>query len=460
MEKKIVENGVHDYTEADSYRYPTQPEVLKHLHWFRGLKLGFMMHWAPCCQLGTFESWPLSDGDGDWARKDLESMEGEALKEMYWNTNRTFQPVHFKPEDFAVLAKECGFRYLLFTTKHHDGFCMFDTETTDYKITAPDCPFHTSPYADVTASLYEAFRKEGLAISVYFSKPDWHNDDYWHKDFGPAPTRNVNYRIADHPELWDRFVDYTHRQLWELGSKYGKIDVLWLDGGWVRPNNQEQDIRLSEIVGKLRETTQPHLIVSDRTVGGEFENFVTPEKNVPDHVIPIPWETCIPLGNHFSFHYTDNYKSGRELVRLLLDVVSKGGNLALNLTPQPNGLLPEPAIRSVRELGAWLSVFGVGIYETQLQKPYFTGNLKYTGKAGAVYAFYLYDAYPKLPGSMTLQSEKCVLRVTSLRTGQNLPFHQEGDSVTVKTGEISMVGAQFAEGFEMATEKEGNGRKA
>ena len=115
-----------------------------------------------------------------------------------------------------------------------------------------------------------------MAISVYFSKPDWHCDDYWHRDFGTAPTRNVNYSIQEYPQLWDRFVSYTHRQLEELGSDYGKIDCLWLDGGWVNKDNLNQDIRLGEIVEKLRKGPQPHLIVCDRTVGGEYENIVTP----------------------------------------------------------------------------------------------------------------------------------------------------------------------------------------
>ena len=278
MKKEIVTNGVHTYTAAEQYVPPKEPEVQAHVKWFMGLKLGFMMHWAPGCQLGTMESWPLSDGDASWSQADVDWTDIETFKQQYINANKTFNPVKFRPDKWAQLAEECGFKYLLFTTKHHDGFCMFDTATTDYKITDPSCPFHTSPYADITRSLYEEFRKRGMAISVYFSKPDWHCDDYWHRDFGTAPTRNVNYSIQEYPQLWDRFVSYTHRQLEELGTDYGKIDCLWLDGGWVNKDNLNQDIRLGEIVEKLRKGPQPHLIVCDRTVGGEYENIVTPEK--------------------------------------------------------------------------------------------------------------------------------------------------------------------------------------
>lgn len=377
MQTKLLKDGVHGYTQEDRYVPPKEKEVQEHLKWFMGLKLGFMMHWAPGCQIGTLESWPLSDQDGSWSQADVDWTDIETFKQQYIDANKTFNPVRFRPDHMAELAKECGFQYLLFTTKHHDGFCMFDTQTTDYKITDPSCPFHTSPYADVTRCLYDEFRKRGMAISVYFSKPDWHSDDYWHRAFGPAPTRNVNYSVEEHPDLWERFVSYTHAQLEELGTRYGKIDCLWLDGGWVNPDNLGQDIRLGEIVGKLRSTTQPHLIVCDRTAGGEFENIVTPEKELPDAALSIPWEICTPVGQRFSFHYTDTFKSGRQLVHLLLDVISKGGNLALNVAPQPNGALPEGAVASLRELGRWLRIHGEGIYQTAAAAPYSIRNIRY-----------------------------------------------------------------------------------
>lgn len=398
------------------------PEVQAHIKWFMGLKLGFMMHWAPGCQLGTLESWPLSDGDASWSQVDVDWTDIETFKQQYINANKTFNPVKFRPDKWAQLAEECGFKYLLFTTKHHDGFCMFDTATTDYKITAPSCPFHTSPYANITRSLYEEFRKRGMAISVYFSKPDWHCDDYWHRDFGTAPTRNVNYSIQEYPQLWDRFVSYTHRQLEELGNDYGKIDCLWLDGGWVNKDNLNQDIRLGEIVEKLRKGPQPHLIVCDRTVGGEYENIVTPEKQVPEEPLFIPWETCTTVGEKFSFHYTDHFKSGRQLVHLLLDIVSKGGNLALNLAPQPDGELPAGAVASLRDMGRWLRMHGEGIYETDIIKPYFERNVKYTAKNNIRYAFYLYDDCVRLPLRVYLTATEDIKSVRLMRTGPGNSF--------------------------------------
>lgn len=447
MSKKIVENGVHTYTEEAHYVPTDNPVVQEHIDWFMGLKLGLMMHWSPGCQLGTYESWPLSDGDGDWSQVDVDWTDMNTFKEQYINSNRTFNPVKFRPDKMAKLAADCGFRYLLFTTKHHDGFCMFDTDTTDYKITDPSCPFHTSPYADIVGSLYSAFRKEGLAISTYFSKPDWHSDSYWHKEFGEAPTRNVNYDIEKHPELWEEYVQFTHKQITELATNYGKIDVLWLDGGWVNKDNLGQDIRLEELVEKLRNTTQPHLIACDRCVGGPYENIITPEKQVPENALSVPWETCTTLGQKFSFHYTDTFKSGRELVHLLLDIVSKGGNLALNVAPQPDGALPAPAVASMKELGRWLSIFGDGIYETSIVPPYFEERIKYTGKQGAVYGFYLYDEKPVLPGILNLTIEQKVKEVRSMRTGEKLSHTYKDGKLAIETKTLPIENAFFAEGF-------------
>lgn len=447
MKKEMIQDGVHSYTEEECYVPPKEKAVQEHLDWFMGLKLGLMMHWAPGCQLGTLESWPLSDGDGSWSQADVDWTDIETFKQQYIDANRTFNPVRFRPDRWAELAEECGFKYLLFTTKHHDGFCMFDTQTTDYKITDPSCPFHTSPWADITRSLYDEFRKRGMAISVYFSKPDWHSDDYWHRAFGTAPTRNVNYSIEEHPEMWERFVSYTHRQIEELGTRYGKIDCLWLDGGWVNPDNQGQDIRLGEIVNKLRSGPQPHLIVCDRTVGGEFENIVTPEKEIPERPMNIPWETCTTVGDRFSFHYTDNFKTGRQLVHLLLNVVSRGGNLALNVAPQPDGALPAGAVASLRDLGRWMRIHGEGIYNTTIAEPYFIRNIRYTAKGDTRYIFYLYEDCAALPLKLHLQFSGKAHKIRLMRTGQEVPFEQHEGELLLDTSAIDRNTAFYADCF-------------
>ncbi len=449
IEEKIA-HGVHDYLSPEDYVEPDILEVKQNLKAFTGYKLGFMMHWMPGSQIGTYESWPLSDGDGVWSQEDLTWDTIENCKKDYLETNKTFNPIKFNPEHWAELAAECGFKYLLFTTKHHDGFCMFDTKTTNYKITDESCPFHKNKNADIVRALYEAFRAKGLAISTYFSKPDWHSNYYWNDDFGTAKTRNVNYDIAEHPELWEKYIEFCHEQIRELTTNYGKIDCLWLDGGWVNKDNLHQDFKLGDIVSEIRNTTQPHMLVCDRMCGGEFENFITPEQTVPKQAINVPWETCITIGDAFSFRYADDYKTGRELVHLLLDVVSKGGNLALNIAPQPDGLLPTKAVKSIKDMGAWLKIYGEGIYGTSLSAPYFEKNLRYTRKEDAQYAFYLFedsDTLPKTFDITVIGGE--VKSVTSLRSGDEIRFRQTENTVTLYMANLHTANSFIAEGFKI-----------
>lgn len=448
--KTLITDGTHNFTDETSYIPPESPAVREHLEWFRTLKLGFMVHWSPVTQLGINTSWPLSDGDRSWSQRDIDWVDRiDEFKEQYWTLNQTFNPIRFQPDKWASLAKECGFKYLLFTTKHHDGFCMFDTKTTDYRITHPDCPFSRHKYANVTKALFDAFRAQGLAISAYFSKSDWHSDAYWHRSFGAAPTRNVNYDVNEYPELWEEFVQYTHQQFRELTSEYGKIDTLWLDGGWVRPDNGGQDIRLEEIVEEIRNTTQPHLIVCDRTVGGAYENIVTPEQTIPERPMNIPWEANLTIGSSFSFRYDDVCKSTGEIVRIFIDVLSKGGNLALNITPRPDGELPRNMVHRLRQLGRWVALNNEGIYGTTISECKSVPGRKicYTHKEDKEYLFYLYEEDPYLPRHIVATVPMGIKSIRLLRTGDAIPFTQEGDQVVLDTGSVSMMGAEYADCF-------------
>lgn len=448
-----IKNGVHDYTDESRYVYPKAPEVREHLEWFRGLKLGLMMHWMPSCQFGSYESWPLSEDSVSWSREDIDWTDDMKLAmQQYKDCNKTFNPFKFRPDQWARLAKDCGFKYLLFTTKHHDGFCMFDSKYSDYRITAEDCPFHTSEQADIVKSMFDAFRKEGLAISAYFSKPDWHSPYYWSPDFPEPQTRNVNYSIGEHPEIWEKFTEYTHNQLTEICSNYGKVDVLWLDGGQVRPDNNGQDIRLGEVVEKIRSTTQPHLIVCDRTVGGEYENIITPEGGVPAEAMDVPWEACIPIGNHFAFHYDDRCKEPRELVHMFLEIISKGGSLALNVTPRPDGKLPADQVHAMRCMGRFLNTNAEGIYGTKIAPCRPDREYLYTAKENCIYLFYQYKEHPYLPPRLYPDVSGRVKKVTLLRTGQEIPFCMEKGKLLLQTSQADLNGAEYADCFRIELE--------
>ena len=377
-----------NFTDADRYVAPEESEVIKKLEWFKDQKLAFMVHWGVYSQLGMCESWPISDGDAYWSRTAYTwEPDGKKFRQQYFDMNRTFNPIRFDPDEWASFAKAAGFRYFIFTTKHHDGFCMFDSKYSPYKITAPDCPFHTNPRANVAKQLFDAFRKQGIAIAPYFSKPDWHCPWYWAEgqEKPVAFNRNPTYDPKAKPEIWNRFVEFVHAQLTEIAEDYGPVDILWLDGGQVRPSNG-QDIRLDALAKKLRQKN-PGLIFADRTVGGKFENYITPEQTLPSKPLNVPWESCISIGNGFAYGFDDDYKPPRELVKLLINVVTRGGNLALNLGAQPDGRLPRKGMQAALGLGRWLERYGEAIYGTRAAVSGMESRgWGFTRKGGAVYA--------------------------------------------------------------------------
>ena len=423
--------GVHNYSKEDKYVKPTDPQILERLEWFMDQKLGIMMHWAPYSQMGIVESWAMSDEDCKWSRKDVDWIFNPAeFKKEYWALNKTFNPVRFLPEAWAKLAVETGFKYLTFTTKHHDGFCMYDSKYSNYKVTAPDCPFSKHKYADVCKVLFDAFRKQGLGIAAYFSKADWNEKSYWQHDRNSR--RGPTYDPKDDPKLWERFVSYTHGQILELVENYGRLDVLWFDAGWVCAA-EGQDIKIEELIAKARKI-QPWVLSADRTVGGTCEDFVTPEQTVPTEPMTIPFESNVTMGTSFSFKYDDEYKSARQLIHLLVDVVCKGGNLSLNVGPMPDGRLPKPAIERMRAIGEWIGARGEAIYGTRPQAPYRAGKFGFTQKGGKKYAIYLRDSDCAIA---VMPFDEKIVKINELTTGREVRFEraENGYALTLPDGD-------------------------
>jgi alpha-L-fucosidase len=296
----------------------------------------------------------------------------------------------------------------VFTTKHHDGFCMFDTATTEYKITAPDVPFHMNPKANVAKSLFDAFRARDFGIGAYFSKADWHTPDYWSPRWA-TPTRNNNYDVGKYPEMWKRFVEFTQKQIDEITSQYGRIDLMWLDAGWVNAQDHPdakaygmevpwaQDIDMPRLAATARRN-QPGIILVNRADGGPYEDYRTPEQTVPRHPLPYPWETCMTMGDSWSWDPHDKYKSPRELVHTLVEIVAKGGNLLLGIGPQGDGELPATALDRLKAIGEWMQVNGSAIHASHAVAPYQEGPFRFTQlKDGSVNAIYLADADAHAP---------------------------------------------------------------
>jgi len=417
------------------------PFVQQRIDQWQDLKLGLLMHWGPYSQWGIVESWSICAEDEDWCRRSMDNYTD--YKAAYEKLQTTFNPVQFDPERWARAARDAGMRYVVFTTKHHDGFSMFDTRLTDYRITSPKTPFSRHARADVTKAIFDAFRAQQFKVGTYFSKPDWHSPDYWWPNFA-TPDRNPNYDIKKYPERWRRFVDFTHGQIRELMTRYGAIDILWLDGGWVRPRTdaeirsiisrpdynfarvQSQDIDMRRLVANSR-ATQAGLIVVDRDVPGVYQNYLTPEARVPEKPLPYPWEVPMPMAQSWSFVPNDTYKSSRQLIQMLVDVVAKGGNLLLNIGPGPDGAWHDAAYDRLAALGAWMRVNSEAIYNTRPIAPFMAGQMRFTqAKDGTTYAIYLSrEGEQALPRDITVADFVPTPGATITLIGTNRTFQWE-----------------------------------
>ena len=437
---------VHEMSKK--YQLPEDSAVQKKLLQWQDLKFGLFMHWGTYSQWGVVESWSICPEDEGWTqRKGPYGDTYNGYKQAYENLQTTFNPLKFDPEKWVKAAKYAGMKYVVFTTKHHDGFCMFDTKQTDYKITSTKTPFSASLKSNVTKEIFKAFGQENFMIGAYFSKPDWHSPYYWWPYF-PPKDRNVNYDPAKHPERWRQFTDYTYNQISELMTGYGKVDILWLDGGWVRPKNTidttvdwqrtikyDQDINMPKIAGMAR-SYQPGLIIVDRTVTGQYENYTTPEQQVPDAPLDHPWETCMTMGNSWSYVPGDHYKSADQIIQLLVKIVSRGGNLLMNIGPSPEGDWDPEAYDRLKAIGDWMSINSEGIYASKPFAPYSDGNIYYTKAKdkNIVYAFILADDHhTKLPGEIAiiLPGVKKVKTVKLLGNTSKLKWRSDSKGITV-----------------------------
>lgn len=420
--------------EDERYVPETNPLVLQKLDEWQDIKFGLLMHWGTYSQWGIVESWSICPEDYGWCerKKGANPQDYFAYKKEYEDLKKTFNPVKFDPEKWAQAAQAAGMRYVVFTTKHHDGFSMFDSKYTDYKVTDSECAFNNNPKANITKEIFDAFRAKDMWIGAYFSKPDWNHKNYWDPYF-PPQDRNVNYDPTLYPEKWESYVQFTHNQLLELATDYGNIDILWLDGGWVKKRDKQnldenyaekftenksgngfikhrivsQDIRMDEIVEKLRKK-QPGLIVVDRAVYGKNQNYLTPENRVPEKELPYPWESCIISGGGWSYTPDATYMSGREGVQTLVDVVAKGGNLLLNIAPSPEGEWQEGAYRLLKDYEKWMTINSEAIYNSNTLAPYKEDNICMTQqKNGNAYFFYLAkDKETELPATITIKSHQ------------------------------------------------------
>ena len=437
----IAQGGVHQ--QSTTYEWPKDPQVRAKLEQWQDQKFGIILHWGLYAVPGIIESWALCSED--WIERDS-TMGYDEFKKWYWGLKKDFNPTKFNPEQWAEAAKKAGMRYLVFTTKHHDGFNMFDTKETDFKIT--DGPFKNHPKADVAKHVFDAFRKQNFMIGAYFSKPDWHTEYYWWPKYATA-NRNNNYDIRKHPWRWNKYKQFTYNQISELMHNYGRMDILWLDGGWVRPRetvNEEvlswgapipewsQDIDMPKIAAMARQA-QPGLLMVDRTVHGPYENYQTPEQRVPDKQLNHPWESCMTLGGAWGYVANDQFKSSTKVIHTLIEIVAKGGSLLLGVGPKPDGTFPEEAVTRLAEVGKWMDKNGAAIYNTRITKHYQDGTTFFTEnkKEGNRYALVCIKEGEPAPATVEWNGNipKKGTTMKWLQTGETVKWKVEGGKVKV-----------------------------
>lgn len=333
-------------------------EVNKRTEWFRHDRFGMFIHF------GIY----AIPGRGEWVMSSLR-MEVDEYKKYF----DQFDPVDYDPKAWARAAKEAGMKYVVMTAKHHDGFCLFDSKYTDYKAT------NTKAGRDLVAEYVEAVRAEGLKVGLYFSLIDWSHPDFpKYTDIHSPFYQDEKYK--DEQIDFDNYLDYLHKQIEEIVTNYGKLDILWFDFSY---EDMAGDKWQAEKIVKMVRTHQPDVVMDNRleTSGESFGSiatanpspyagdFVSSEQILPPEGIKnyagedLPWEMCVTMNNNWGYNPSDkNYKSSMTLIRKLVECVSKNGNMILNVGPDARGNINTESMEILKDFKAWFKKNGQSIY--------------------------------------------------------------------------------------------------
>ena len=422
MQAQEAQSFVHQQSNTEDYIWPTDPQVLTKLKHWQDLKFGVLMHWGLYSVPGVVESWSICSED--WIVRERKPTYEED-KAWYWSQKDSLNPVNFDPSKWADVMKKAGMKYMIFTTKHHDGFCMFDTKYTDFSIAHG--PFGKDPRHNIAKEVFNAYRNKGFMIGCYFSKPDWHSKWFWNPYYA-TPNRRINYKKQQHPDWWQNYRKFTQNQLNELTTDYGNIDILWLDGGWITG----EEIGLDTILVDARKRN-PGMISVDRTIRGKNENYQTPEQGIPAKQLDIPWESCITLSHAWGWTPNAKFKSPNKVIGILSEIVAKGGCLALGVGPKADGTLQPEVVNTLLRIGSWLNKNGQAIYSTVNAAHYNDGKVWFTADKNGktLYAIYALEDGEKTPKTITWTENKPKGKLVLLQNGKSVKYTVKGNQVTV-----------------------------
>lgn len=422
IQAQEAQSFVHQQSNTEDYVWPTDPQVLTKLKHWQDQKFGVLMHWGLYSVPGIVESWSICSED--WIVRERKPTYEED-KAWYWSQKDSLNPVNFDPSKWADVMKKAGMKYMIFTTKHHDGFCMFDTKYTDFSIAHG--PFGKDPRHNIAKEVFNAYRNKGFMIGCYFSKPDWHSKWFWNPYYA-TPNRRINYKKQQHPDWWQNYRKFTQNQLNELTTDYGNIDILWLDGGWITG----EEIGLDTILVDARKRN-PGMISVDRTIRGKNENYQTPEQGIPAKQLDIPWESCITLSHAWGWTPNAKFKSPNKVIAILSEIVAKGGCLALGVGPKADGTLQPEVVKNLLQIGNWLNKNGQAIYSTVNAAHYNDGKVWFTADKNGktLYAIYALEDGEKTPKTITWTENKPKGKLVLLQNGKSVKYTVKGNQVTV-----------------------------
>jgi alpha-L-fucosidase len=350
--------------------------------WFSSDRFGMFIHWG-------LYSIPAR---GEWVRS-VERISTDAYQPYF----EEFNPSQYNPKVWAALARQAGMKYAVLTAKHHDGFCLFDSQLTDYKSTNTLCR------RDLVREYVEAFRAEGLKVGLYYSLLDWHHPDYPAYGDRHHPMRD-NEEYKGRSQDFSRYVEYLHGQVRELLTNYGRIDIIWFDFSYDKMSGETW--KAAELVGMAR-SLQPQILIDNRLGGsgesnrnfgsknppvyaGDFacpEQIIPPEGLVDEDGQPVPWEACLTLNKNWGYAAADkDFKSPQQVVRALVECVSKNGNMLLNVGPNAGGEIPGECVQILTEVGEWIRKNSASLYacgRSEFPKPEWG---RYTQKGKWLYA--------------------------------------------------------------------------
>ncbi|HEY1790866.1 MAG TPA: alpha-L-fucosidase [Verrucomicrobiae bacterium] len=317
------------------------------MEWWRDARFGMFIHWGLYSEAAGYWDGKPTSGAGEWIMTDM-----RIPRAQYATLAPHFDPVKFDADQWAEAAHNAGMKYLVITSKHHEGFCMFKTAATDYNV-VDATPWHQDPLL----ALSKACHRHGIKFCVYYSIMDWHSPDQAPANSDPDhPAFNPTSFI---PGQKVAYVQYMETELAELIAKYHP-GLIWFDGQWMNGWTDEDGRQLYAYLRKL----DPKIIINDRVKGaGDYE---TPEQYIPPNGLPgHDWETCMTMNDTWGFKRDDNdWKSTQTLIRNLVDIASKGGNYLLNVGPTGEGLIPDASIERLNEIGQWMKVNGTAVYGT------------------------------------------------------------------------------------------------